>query len=140
MIRMLNFVNHTAPRRLSLIAVLLLCVSCGTSSPFEPVVGPFSGEFIVAGESVGVLSFTTQGNLIGGTGSIEILGETHPVSISANRVDKSVTGTVRNVQLGTGNLSGSFQDLNSISGAFNYTDNAQTVLLEGQWSAEAALP
>jgi hypothetical protein len=121
-----------------LIVLTPLICACSGGAAFTPVFGPFEGDFIVNGDDIGNFSLTMQDDLVAGSGTLTHEGVTQPVSISGNRTGKSFSGTVRNVELGIGNIAGQFTDLNTCHGSFNYADNSQANLMEGSWIAEAA--
>lgn len=116
---------------------LLACCACGSAAPFAPVVGPFSGALTAGGAPTGQFQFTYGQGTIGGTGTLTINGDLVPVSISAVLQGRSFAGELRNENLGSGQFSGTFGSQASAVGTFTFVDTAETVSLDGTWSAQA---
>jgi hypothetical protein len=121
------------------LAMVVLCAvsGCSGGSAFTPASGPFAGVFMASGAPTGQFTLTYTEGLIGGTGSLTVNGDLVPVSISAVLQGERFSGTITNVNLGNGTISGVFNDRSHISGTFRFEDTAQTVLLEGTYVAVA---
>lgn len=126
-------------RFMGIAIALLFFTSCGGSAPFIPAIGPFSGTFLVDGQTVGSFTLTTTGDLLGGTGSLEHNEQTVIVSISANINSRNLAGTVSNSSLGAGNFVGVFSDMEHVAGEFNYQDLGEISITTGTWTATTLL-
>ena len=120
----------------SISLALIFLLGCSGGTPFVPLIGPYSGNFLVEGEAVGNLTLTASDGLLGGTGMLTHNNQPVNVSISAAIDGRSFSGTVSNASLGAGYIVGSFGKQGRLSGEFNYEDSGQISVTRGTWSAD----